>query len=38
MVSGDWSAEVMSKAGCVRFSASALPEWAAAPIRELNRC
>lgn len=38
MVSGDWSAEVMSKAGSVRFSASALPEWAAALIRELNRC
>jgi len=36
--SGAWTAEVTSKEGSVRFSPSACPVWAAALIRELNRC
>jgi transposase-like protein len=38
MPTGAWSAEVMSKSGSVRLSASACPSWAASLIRELNRC
>lgn len=33
-----WGAEIESKAGAVRLSASVSPLWAAALIRELNRC
>jgi len=33
-----WAAEVTSRAGCVRLAESASPGWAAALVRELNRC
>jgi len=38
MSTAAWTAEVMSRSGSVRLSASASPVWAASLIRELNRC
>ena len=35
---GGWAAEVASKVGAVRLSASVSPAWAAALVRELNQC
>ena len=38
MADAVWGAEIASKAGSVRLSASVSPIWAAALIRELNQC
>jgi hypothetical protein len=34
----DWGAEVMTRCGVVRLSASVAPTWAAHLIRELSQC
>ena len=33
-----WGAEVMTRSGAVRLSASVAPAWAAQLVRELSRC